>query len=81
MKNDKYITVTQLTKYIKFKLENDANLETIFLRGEISNFKAHTRGHFYFTLKDEYSRISAIMFSSSASKLKFVPQDGMKVLV
>ncbi len=81
MKNDKYITVTQLTKYIKYKLENDANLETIFLRGEISNFKAHTRGHFYFTLKDENSRISAIMFSSSASKLKFVPQDGMKVLV
>ena len=81
MKNDKYITVTQLTRYIKYKLENDANLETIFLRGEISNFKAHTRGHFYFTLKDENSRISAIMFSSSASKLKFVPQDGMKVLV
>ena len=81
MHNDKYITVTQLTKYIKYKLENDANLERIFLRGEISNFKAHTRGHFYFTLKDEYSRISAIMFSSSASKLKFIPTDGMKVLV
>ncbi len=81
MKNDKYITVTQLTRYIKFKLEQDNNLEKIYLRGEISNFKAHTRGHFYFTLKDEYSRISAIMFSSSASKLKFVPQDGMKVLV
>ena len=81
MKNDKYITVTQLTRYIKFKLEQDNNLDKIYLRGEISNFKAHTRGHFYFTLKDEYSRISAIMFSSSASKLKFVPQDGMKVLV
>ena len=81
MKNDKYITVTQLTRYIKYKLEQDGNLERIYLRGEISNFKAHTRGHFYFTLKDEYSRISAIMFSSSASKLKFVPTDGMKVLV
>ncbi len=81
MKNDKYITVTQLTRYIKFKLENDPNLETIFLRGEISNFKAHTRGHFYFTLKDENSRVNAMMFSSSVSKLKFVPQDGMKVLV
>jgi exodeoxyribonuclease VII large subunit len=81
MQNEKYITVTQLTRYIKYKLESDANLEKIYLRGEISNFKAHTRGHFYFTLKDEYSRINAIMFSSSASKIKFVPTDGMKVLV
>jgi len=81
MQNEKYITVTQLTRYIKYKLESDANLEKIYLRGEISNFKAHTRGHFYFTLKDEYARISAIMFSSSASKIKFVPTDGMKVLV
>ncbi|MBP5683966.1 MAG: exodeoxyribonuclease VII large subunit [Bacilli bacterium] len=81
MQNEKYITVTQLTRYIKYKLESDENLEKIYLRGEISNFKAHTRGHFYFTLKDEYSRISAIMFSSAASKIKFVPTDGMKVLV
>ena len=81
MQNEKYITVTQLTRYIKYKLESDANLEKIYLRGEISNFKAHTRGHFYFTLKDEYSRINAIMFSSSACKIKFVPTDGMKVLV
>ncbi len=81
MKNDKYITVTQLTRYIKYKLEQDANLEKIYLRGEISNFKAHSRGHFYFTLKDETSRISAIMFASDAGKLKFSPVDGMKVLV
>lgn len=81
MKNDRYITVTQLTKYIKYKLEQDSNLETIYLKGEISNFKAHTRGHFYFTLKDETSRISAIMFNNLASKIKFIPTDGMKVLV
>ena len=81
MKNNQYITVTQLTKYIKYKLEQDGNLQTIYLKGEISNFKAHTRGHFYFTLKDETSRISAIMFNNLASKIKFTPTDGMKVLV
>ena len=78
---DKYISVTQLTRYIKYKIDNDANLEEVFLRGEISNFKAHSRGHFYFTLKDENSRINAVMFSSATKKIKFVPQDGMKVLV
>ena len=78
---DKYITVTQLTKYIKFKIDNDENLGHVFLRGEISNFKAHTRGHYYFTLKDENSRINAVMFSSQTVKMKFLPQDGMKVLV
>ena len=79
--NDKYISVNQLTKYIKYKIDNDMNLNEVFLRGEISNFKAHSRGHLYFTLKDESSRISAIMFSSSTKNLKFAPQDGMKVLV
>lgn len=79
--NDKYITVNQLTKYIKYKIDNDVNLNEVFLKGEISNFKAHSRGHFYFTLKDDTSRISAIMFSSSAKNIKFIPQDGMKVLV
>ena len=79
--NDKYITVSQLTKYIKYKIDNDVNLTEVFLKGEISNFKAHSRGHFYFTLKDEGSRINAIMFASSTKKIKFIPQDGMKVLV
>ena len=78
---DKYISVSQLTRYIKYKIDNDQNLNEVFLKGEISNFKAHSRGHFYFTLKDENSRINAIMFASSTKKLKFVPQDGMKVLV
>ena len=79
--NDKYITVTQLTRYIKYKIDNDIHLNEVFLKGEISNFKAHSRGHFYFTLKDENSRINAIMFSSSTKSLKFTPEDGMKVLV
>ena len=78
---DKYVTVTQLTKYIKFKIDTDENLGQVFLKGEISNFKAHTRGHYYFTLKDENCRINAIMFASNAIKCKFLPQDGMKVLV
>ena len=79
--NKEYLTVTQLTKYIKYKIDNDINLREVYLKGEISNFKAHTRGHFYFTIKDEGSRINAVMFASSASKVKFTPEDGMKVLV
>ena len=78
---DKYISISQLTRYIKFKFDHDEHLGHVFLRGEISNFKAHTRGHYYFTLKDETSRINAVMFSSNASKLLFRPTDGMKVLV
>jgi len=79
--NDKYISVSQLTRYIKYKIDNDVNLNEVFLKGEISNFKAHTRGHFYFTLKDEGSRINAVMFASNTKRIKFLPQDGMKVLV
>lgn len=79
--NDKYISVSQLTRYIKYKIDNDCNLNEVFLKGEISNFKAHSRGHYYFTLKDEGSRINAVMFASSTKNIKFLPQDGMKVLV
>ena len=79
--NDKYISVTALTRYIKYKIDNDNHLQEVYLRGEISNFKAHTRGHYYFTIKDETSRINAIMFSFNASKIKFKPEDGMKILV
>lgn len=78
---ENYLTITQLNKYLKYKFDEDANLKRVYLKGEISNFKAHTRGHFYFTLKDESSRIAAVMFQSSACKLKFMPNDGMKVLV
>lgn len=78
---EKYITVSQLSRYLKFKFDNDSNLNQVFLKGEISNFKAHTRGHFYFTIKDEVSRINAIMFVSQAKKLPFIPEDGMKIMV
>lgn len=78
---DNYITITQLSRYLKYKFDQDVNLTNVYLKGEISNFKAHTRGHYYFTLKDEGSRINAVMFASSVSKMKFVPMDGMKVMV
>ena len=78
---DNYITITQLSRYLKYKFDHDMNLTTVYLKGEISNFKAHTRGHYYFTLKDENSRINALMFSSSVKNCKFIPMDGMKVLV
>lgn len=79
--DDKYLTVSRINRYIKYKLDNDENLQTVYLKGEISNFKNHTSGHFYFTLKDETSRILAVMFKSSASKVNFNPADGMNVLV
>lgn len=79
--NDNYITVTQLTRYIKYKIDNDGNLNRVCLKGEISNFKAHSRGHLYFTIKDENTRINAVMFATNASKLKFNPIDGTKVLI
>ena len=79
--NNNYITVGALTRYIKYKIDNDVNLREVYIKGEISNFKHHTRGHFYFTIKDEESRISAIMFAASTKNINFEPVDGMKVLV
>lgn len=76
-----YLTVTALTKYIRYKFDNDVHLMNVLLEGEISNFKHHSRGHFYFTLKDSNAQISATMFYSEARKVNFNPQDGMKVLV
>lgn len=79
--NNNYITVTEVNKYIKGIINDDIMLKNIYLKGEISNFKAHSRGHYYFTLKDENSRIAAVMFSFNNRNMKFVPYDGMKVLV
>ena len=79
--NDKYLTVSQINKYIKYKFDSDQNLNTVYLKGEISNFKNHTSGHLYFTLKDESSRILAVMFKSNAMKVNFKPADGDNVLV
>ena len=55
--NNNYISVGALTRYIKYKIDNDVNLNEVYIKGEISNFKKHSRGHFYFTIKDEESRI------------------------
>ena len=79
--NNNYITITEVNKYIKEIINDDLLLKKVYLKGEISNFKAHSRGHYYFTLKDENSRIAAVMFSFNNKNLKFVPYDGMKVLV
>ena len=78
---EKYLTVTALTRYIKYKFDKDLNLQNVMLEGEISNFKRHSKGHFYFTLKDEKTQITAMMFQSYASKVDFEPKDGDKVLV
>ncbi len=75
------ISVTDLNKYIKDKIANDEALNNVLVKGEISNFKNHYTGHMYFTLKDENSLIKCIMFKTYASNLKFMPKDGMKVMV
>lgn len=79
--NNEYITISDLNHYIKDLFDDNLFLKKVYLKGEISNFKAHTRGHLYFTLKDEGSRLNAVMFSYQANSLKFTPVDGMKVLV
>ena len=73
-------TITEINEYISKRLESDGLLSNIWLKGEISNFKAHSSGHLYFTLKDENSVLRAVMFKGSASGLLFKPEDGMKVL-
>ncbi len=81
MSEQQTLTVTALTKYIKYKFDADVHLKDILLEGEISNFKKNVRGHFYFTLKDKQASISAVMFKSDAWKVTFNPEDGMDVLV
>ncbi|MCL2558946.1 MAG: exodeoxyribonuclease VII large subunit [Turicibacter sp.] len=75
------LTVTALTKYLKLKFDVDSNLQKLLLKGEVSNFKRHSRGHFYFTLKDEKTQISAVMFASATKGVKFEPTNGMQVVV
>jgi len=78
---DRYLTVSALTKYIKRKFESDPHLKEIFLRGEISNFKHHSRGHMYLTIKDDKSRVNAVMFAGYNRYMKFKPENGMNVLI
>ena len=75
----KVFTVSQVNKYIKMIFDKDPFLLNISIKGEITNFKAHYTGHFYFTLKDDTSTIKCVMFKSMASQVKFKPEDGMKV--
>lgn len=76
------LTVAQLNAYVKQLIDGDGLLANVFVKGEISNFTNHYKtGHFYFTLKDPDSLIRAVMFKSAAAKLKFLPENGMKVIV
>ena len=75
------VTVSQLNEYIKMLLDSQPTLRRIYVRGEISNFKEYSSGHMYFTLKDEESLIRAVMFRGHAAKLKFRPENGMKVVI
>ena len=77
----RFLTVGALTKYIKRKFDVDPHLHDCLVKGEISNFKQHSSGHMYFTLKDDKARILAVMFSSANRRMKFTPENGMKVLV
>ena len=76
------ITVSQLNRYIASKIKSDLKLKGVAVKGEISNFNIHYKsGHAYFTVNDNTSALKAVMFSSCVSRLKFVPEDGMSVLV
>ncbi|MCD9067117.1 exodeoxyribonuclease VII large subunit [Staphylococcus pasteuri] len=76
-----YLTVSTLTKYIKYKFDQDPHLQSVLIKGELSNFKKHSSGHLYFNVKDKESVISAMMFKGSASKLNFEPKEGDEVLL
>lgn len=75
------LTVSALTRYLKHKFTTDPHLQEVLLEGEISNFKHHSRGHFYFTLKDDDASISAIMFKTDTQNITFRPEEGSHVLV
>ncbi len=77
----KIITVTALNRYLKYRFDQDDNLKDIRLKAEISNYTRHSRGHLYFSLKDETSQIRAVMFAQQAQKLKFEPKEGSKVVI
>ncbi|OEH94491.1 exodeoxyribonuclease VII large subunit [Bacillus solimangrovi] len=81
MSTKPFLTVTALTKYIKRRFDDDSHLQEVWIKGEISNFKLHSRGHMYFTLKDENARIQSVMFAGANRFMKFKPENGMKVLV
>ena len=77
----KVFTVGQINRYIKNLLENDFILNSLLVQGEISNFKAHSSGHWYFTLKDAQGAISCVIFKQDAMEIPFLPENGMKVIL
>ena len=79
--NPTVYSVAQLNNYVKSVLDNDENLNHLFVTGEISNYKPHYSGHMYMTIKDETASIKAVMFAGNASRLKFKPENGMKVII
>lgn len=81
MEDSKYLTVTDLNYYITQKFKNDPYLHKVFLQGELSNFRYRRNSHQYFSLKDEKSKINVVMFRSSFNKVKFKPEEGMKVYI
>lgn len=76
-----YLSVSALTKYIKYKFDQDPHLQSVLIKGELSNFKKHSSGHLYFNVKDKESFISGMMFKGNASKLGFEPKEGDEVLI
>ena len=75
------LSVTDINLYIKNVVDTDVYLRNVIVKGEISNLKFHTRGHLYFSLKDENSKINAVMFNYKSLGLNFIPKDGMNVEV
>jgi len=78
---DAVFTVTRLNNYIRNLLESDVFLDTLLVQGELSNFKNHISGHWYFTLKDENAAVNCVMFRSAASAVPFMPHNGLKVII
>ena len=78
--NENILTVSQLNAYIKSKFDFDEGLSGVWIKGEISNFKNHSSGHMYMTLKDEMGVVKAVMFKGNTFSLRFMPENGMKVL-
>ena len=82
MSNGVVLSVSQLNRYIKSIIEQDMNLQTVFVEGEISNFTNHYKtGHYYMTIKDDSSSIKAVMFRTANMRLKFMPENSMKVII
>lgn len=81
MNKNNVLTVTAVNKYVKALIGQDMLLNSIFITGEISNFKAHSSGHWYFSLKDSGGAIKAVMFRTNNQRVRFIPQNGMKVII